>query len=1268
MLNKKLKKLIRDPKLFFSDMASKRIKKINLVKPKKTNGKTNYTVVSAVYNVEKYLDEFFESIINQQLDFKNNIYLILVDDGSTDSSAKIILKWEKKYPHNIKYLYKENGGQASARNLGLQHVNTEWVTFIDPDDFLNREYFSNIDNFIAKNENKKLDMISCNLIPYFEDSKKYKDNHPLKYRYNFDEKLFPINNLGKQIQLSASTAFFRNSIIKKENLEFNHEIRPTFEDAAFVANYLFYADGYATYLKNSKYYYRKRSDGSSTLDKAWEHPGLYSSVLTKGCIESMMRYVRIGQEIPYSLQVTILYHIIWYIKRLVNNEQKLSFLTDDQRTEFIENIYNAFSYIDDKVILEFGLAGSWFFHKVGILSQFKRSAPTFQIVYIESYDPKKNLVQLRYFSGSPELERIEIDGKDCLPIYAKTISHEFLSQKFVLERRIWVPISAKETMTVKISNFKTSISLGGQQKNSGIAGYNIAQYFENKKIKYEINDKYSGSWIFMDRDIQADDNAEHLYRYVKENHKNISIFFILQPNSHDWHRLKDSGFNLIAFGTKEHEDALKSCEKVISSHADHCVTNYLGPNMLQGRHFVFLQHGVIKDDLSNWLNQKENIDCFITASKEEYESISGDNTKYKFSEKEVVLTGLPRHDNLLPTENSHDKIILIMPTWRSNIVGSPAKDGLQRAINPDFSESVFYKTWSSVLHSNRLKQLADKYNYKVIFFPHVNVSPYLALFDTPDYIHILNHADIRIQDLFKKSSIMITDYSSVAFDMAYQNKSTIYYQFDEKEVFNGAHTYSQGYYDYREDGFGPVVNEETSLFNELDTLLNNSAEPSSEIIQRIKNTFPIRDGKNCERTFRAIMALDEPLPVGFLNPKIALDYALSASEHNDWMTAVIRWEKVIAHGLTDDKQMGMLKLIEALREAGMVNEALRKFDELTNDINIYLNEEYYIEQAKLAMACHQWVSALNSWLNTSLNCIKNKLLLLQCIAELRLLTDSNMLIDRFDLKQKEPFLYKIYQEINFCNWHGVIEFINENYESFSLKEIAEHKFDLILSRCYREVEDSHNAHQQLIKYESYAKKDIQHRYEIAQLAFLNGQWSKVIAQIDNAGIDIIHLPSNLVLTYLISLRHTKQASLYLETVDRLPIEILESLVFKIEMAEFHSTEKNWSNAAEAWLELIDVCEFSPYRLAEAYRMLGMVEEGVSILHREGVRLPITLDEWILRAELSHLSANWSEASHSWSTILSCYPDVKRVDIWNRFHDAKLMETLVSSKLSLDNLN
>ena len=83
-LQKKINKLKREPKLFFKDMFLKRYiplkNKLKSITPKKRYGYCKYAIVSAVYNVEKYLDDYFKSIINQRLDFKHNIHIILVDE------------------------------------------------------------------------------------------------------------------------------------------------------------------------------------------------------------------------------------------------------------------------------------------------------------------------------------------------------------------------------------------------------------------------------------------------------------------------------------------------------------------------------------------------------------------------------------------------------------------------------------------------------------------------------------------------------------------------------------------------------------------------------------------------------------------------------------------------------------------------------------------------------------------------------------------------------------------------------------------------------------------------------------------------------------------------------------------------------------------------------------------------------------------------------------------------------------------------------------
>ena len=92
----------------------------------------------AIYNVENYLNEAIDSIVNQSIGFEENVQLILVDDGSIDKSKDIAKDYEYKYPNNIIFLSKENAGQASARNLGLKHAKGKYLNFLDSDDYISK--------------------------------------------------------------------------------------------------------------------------------------------------------------------------------------------------------------------------------------------------------------------------------------------------------------------------------------------------------------------------------------------------------------------------------------------------------------------------------------------------------------------------------------------------------------------------------------------------------------------------------------------------------------------------------------------------------------------------------------------------------------------------------------------------------------------------------------------------------------------------------------------------------------------------------------------------------------------------------------------------------------------------------------------------------------------------------------------------------------------------------------------------------------------------
>ncbi len=845
--SKKLRKLRTNPKLFFKDAIEKKSFWLNNTYkqylPKKYKAFTQYTIISAVYNVEKYLEDYFKSIINQRLDFKKNIFMILVDDGSTDNSAQIIKTYQKKYPKNIIYLYKENGGQASARNLGLKYIQendykTPWVTFTDPDDFLDRNYFYEVDKFLATHQDDDICMIGCNIIFYYEKQKLYKDNHALNFKFKNGIQVRENCNLGGFIQLFTNSSFINTNYLAK-HIRFDKKLKPNFEDAKFINEYLLKNINLkSVFLPNVKYFYRKREDGSSTLDLKLKSKNYYLNVTRNGYLKILSDCVKNKRNIPLFVQNLVLYDLCWQIKPLINSPEKLSILNESEQQEYLNLLDKIFSFIEIETVVNFSLAGCWFFYKVGILNCFKNEKLPFQIAYIEDYDPYKEQILLTYYTGDDkDIESILIDREEVYVDYEKIVKYDFLDRIFCYQKRLWVhiPKNAKDKLEIFINNKKSMIN----KYNQYFLGIkNIRKEFQKRLPKSDI-------WLFADRDYEADDNAEHLYRYIMQNHPEQQIVFALRKESRDWGRLKKEGFNLVEFGSFEFERIIKKVSKVISSHADGYLMRYITPR----QQFVFLQHGVIKDDLSKWLNSKK-MDLFITSTKAEYNSIVNNYNHYKFGKKEVVLTGLARHDTLLKNNKTNVKQILIMPTWRHSLSGLMIGNLGIRELKDDFKESEYFQKWNLLLNSNTLQKLCEKYSYTVVFNPHPNIIPYLKDFNIPSYVKIANQSE-SLQELFCNSSLMITDYSSVAFEMAYLNKPVIYYQFDQEDFFN-SHTYQKGYFDYEKNGFGSVMEKEENLLKELENLLQDNCRVFGVYKDNIDSTFAFKDGRCCERNYKVI--------------------------------------------------------------------------------------------------------------------------------------------------------------------------------------------------------------------------------------------------------------------------------------------------------------------------------------------------------------------------------------------------------------------------------
>ena len=121
----------------------------------------------------------------------------------------------------------------------------------------------------------------------------------------------------------------------------------------------------------------------------------------------------------------------------------------------------------------------------------------------------------------------------------------------------------------------------------------------------------------------------------------------------------------------------------------------------------------------------------------------------------------------------------------------------------------------------------------------------------PDHVQVSRYRDVDIQEILASGALMLTDYSSNAFEMAYIQRPVVYFQFDRTAFFAGGHVYRQGTWSYDDDGFGPVAVTASAAIDEVERLIDDGLRPRSPFAERMEREFPFRDGQSCERVYQA---------------------------------------------------------------------------------------------------------------------------------------------------------------------------------------------------------------------------------------------------------------------------------------------------------------------------------------------------------------------------------------------------------------------------------
>lgn len=216
------------------------------------------SVIVPVYNVEEFLDECVESIVNQTY---KNLEIILIDDGSMDLSSDKCDEWADK-DNRIKVIHKENSGAAASRNVGLEIASGEYIGFVDSDDYIKPDMFEVMVNALQNTEKK---MVSCSAFcvlgdgTLIEESKKPSNNE-----MNVKQALEEIFTF--RIGTAVWRRLFERSVFEK--IRFPEGVIN--EDYPLIIPTTVEAGG-IKFVNQALYYYRQRegsvTDGSGLKEK-----------------------------------------------------------------------------------------------------------------------------------------------------------------------------------------------------------------------------------------------------------------------------------------------------------------------------------------------------------------------------------------------------------------------------------------------------------------------------------------------------------------------------------------------------------------------------------------------------------------------------------------------------------------------------------------------------------------------------------------------------------------------------------------------------------------------------------------------------------------------------------------------------------------------------------------------------------------------------------------------------------------------------------------
>lgn len=380
----------------------------------------------------------------------------------------------------------------------------------------------------------------------------------------------------------------------------------------------------------------------------------------------------------------------------------------------------------------------------------------------------------------------------------------------------------------------------------------INSYIALFKYIFDRNKKYLNKeiWLFGGHGGDLfEDNARAMFEYVLENKKNVECYWIINENSSSIEEIEKCNGKYLIKGSVENYLYFYKSKVVIFSHSmssDIAPYSYILPfirKFNQNTLKVFTSHGVEGFKKKNaidgkFIKLKERIlksyDIFISAGNID-KNIK--INEWEIDEKKIKTLGMPRYDKLNYKIHQEKKKILYMPTWRNWLVDCK-----------NIEDTEYYNQIKELITNKDLINILEKNEFELNIYIHHLMHKYIDNFriGIPDNVKLLP-TNTNLQREIIESKIIITDYSSIAWDAFYMNKSIIFFRFDmnkyEREIGS--------YINLNDNSLGSIVQTIPECIEEINRTINKKVDIYLDSKDR-KKYFEYEDFNNCRRYIELI--------------------------------------------------------------------------------------------------------------------------------------------------------------------------------------------------------------------------------------------------------------------------------------------------------------------------------------------------------------------------------------------------------------------------------